>query len=485
MSRMSDSRLASSAGGTLLSFEDSALQNLQQTYSLLSGISQTGQQQQSAEAQQQPGPPNLFTEIGFFALVPVCIWCLTSWAVAYADMIHFLAKLQLFAFLPAAAAAFACERIRQLRTLPAQLSCLKEENECYKASNSELKSGIELLQHENAEAQAANRRLQESISGLESVRTAIQAYANKHDSDLGQVLADFQRTISQQQEILQSTRRIQRRTKKLTEAQWRALMLNLYAQVDRHDGIQGMSRTEFEMWLAMLPVEISAKLGPETFDEIDADGNGIIDIAEMCNWVQTAVKTLLNSHNGLSMLETDGEASKENTDEVILDVKNASSATSSAKGSAGAAGKSVHEQWKAAGAMATAATAASGASSSRGSSAAGGRGFSAATNRARPAVRSKAVDRQDSSMTRSPDTVATSVRTLSQVSCYGGGDDNSRPNTSRRSTSVRPCFDESSLRTLFGSGPASSTSGDRATSTPPLNRRYDVDMYHPRDLSVT
>eukprot|EP00419_Tripos_fusus_P015142 CAMPEP_0172733346 /NCGR_PEP_ID=MMETSP1074-20121228/106892_1 /TAXON_ID=2916 /ORGANISM="Ceratium fusus, Strain PA161109" /LENGTH=96 /DNA_ID=CAMNT_0013561867 /DNA_START=30 /DNA_END=317 /DNA_ORIENTATION=- len=96
MSYMSESRLASSAGGTLLSFEDTALQNLQQTYSLLSGITQTGQQTE----ENQPVVPSIFTEIAFFALVPVCIWCLASWAIAYADFIHLLAKLQLFAFLP-------------------------------------------------------------------------------------------------------------------------------------------------------------------------------------------------------------------------------------------------------------------------------------------------------------------------------------------------------------------------------------------------
>jgi len=483
MSYMSESRLASSAGGTLLSFEDTALQNLQQTYSLLSGITQTGQQTE----ENQPVVPSIFTEIAFFALVPVCIWCLASWAIAYADFIHLLAKLQLFAFLPAAATVFACKRIRKLRTLPSQMSFLKEENECYKASNSELKNGIELLQHEHAEAQAANRRLQESISGLESVRTAIQAYANKHDSDLGQVLVDFQRTISQQQEILQSTRRIQRRTKKLTEAQWRALMLNLYAQADRHDGVQGMSRTEFQMWLAMLPVEISAKLGPETFDEIDSDGNGIIDMAEMCNWVQTAVKTLLN---GSSVFEVDGEA----TEDVVLDVSNSTS-----HGSARTAEKSVHEQWKAAGASVATPTAASGASSSRSSNAAaGGRVAQSpapvATNRARAMMRSKAAERQESSMTRSPDTLANSVRSLSQASVEESkytlseasrqrGEDHSRPNSSRRSASVRPCFNESSLRTLFGgsgtAAPAAPPSGERATSTPPATLRY-----HPRDVSV-
>jgi len=271
-------------------------------------------------------------------------------------------------------------------------------------------------------------------------------------------------------------------------------MLNLYAQVDRQqDGIQGMSRTEFEMWLAMLPVEISAKLGPGTFEEIDTDGNGIIDISEMCNWVQTAVKTLLNSPSGSSMLEADGEASKENTGEIVLDVSDARD-----ESSAQTAGKSMREKWKVAFSSATSSTVASASSSRSSNGATGGRAAQssapAAVSRARPMVRSKAVDRQESSVTRSPDTLASSVRTLSQVSWQGGDDhsrsDLQRPNTSRRSASVRPCFDESSLRTLFGgSGSAASStslaspSGERATSTPPVSRRYDVDSYHPRNPS--
>jgi len=265
-------------------------------------------------------------------------------------------------------------------------------------------------------------------------------------------------------------------------------MLNLYALVDRQqDGVQGMRRTEFHMWLAMLPVEISSKLRPGTFEEIDIDGNGIIDITEMCTWVQTAVKTLLNSQSGSSMLEADGEASKENAGEIVLDVSD-----SRDQSSARTAGKSLHGQWKVASSSSGPPSAAFGASSSLGSKCAAGSHVAplpvpAATNRARPMVRSKAVDRQESSLTRSPGTLTSSVRTLSQVS-WQGCDDHSRLNTSRRS--MRVSFDESSLRTLFGGSRAPSASpasafGARATSMPPISRRFEVDSYRPRNLSIT
>jgi len=280
--------------------EDRAFNSLQRTYAFLGITEPAGS---SAEAL-----PPICTEVSFLTLVPVVIWCVMSWGIAYAGSIHLLAKVQLFAFIPAAATAFACERIRQLRTLPAQLNCLKEENEWFKSSNAELRQGIESLRTENEETQAANRRLQASISGLESVRMTIEAYAAKNNSDFGQVLSDFQKMIAQQQDILESTKKLQKRTRKLTEAQWRALMLNLYAQVDHHEGMQGMSRTEFELWLAMLPVEISEKLSLKTFDEIDADRNGIIDITEMCNWVQVAAKALLAKEGGADPEWEDDEA---------------------------------------------------------------------------------------------------------------------------------------------------------------------------------
>jgi len=283
------------AAGTASPAEDKN----QQIYTLLTSTTPQTPQASTLSA---------FSEVGVLTLVPVVLWCLLSWALSYAGSIDLLAKFQLFAFLPAAAAAFACERIRQLRTLPAQLTGLKEENEWFKNSNAELKQGVDQLRSENDETRMANQKLTQSIHGLESVRTAIETYATRHETDFAQVLSDFQRSVQEQQLILQRTRVIQRRTRKLTEAQWRALMLNLFAQVEYHDGERGMTREEFDLWLAMLPVEIADKLSPETFENIDSNGDDIIDAKEMCEWVQTAVKTIL--------CVDDSESGAEDSDEV-------------------------------------------------------------------------------------------------------------------------------------------------------------------------
>lgn len=253
--------------------------------------------------------PSAWGEIGVLSLVPVVIWCLASWALSYAGSTHLLAKIQLFAFLPAAASAFACERIRQLRSLPAQLSCLKEENEWFKGSNEELKKGIDLLRTENEETRSANHRLQSSIEGLESVRSAIETYASRHETDFGQVLADFQRSVSEQQQIQRKTLEIQRRTRRLTEAQWRALMLNLYTQVEKQDKGQGLDRKQFGIWLSMLPIQ-SEKLTVKTFDTIDSNRDGIVDTKEMCAWVPGAVKTLLGVSDDESSSDDSADAAE-------------------------------------------------------------------------------------------------------------------------------------------------------------------------------
>lgn len=93
---------------------------------------------------------------------------------------------------------------------------------------------------------------------------------------------------------MQANSEIQQRTRKLAEAQWRGLLLNLYAQA-KESASPGMTRREFKLWLAMLPSEISSKLSDETFESIDGNGDDRIDVSEMCNFVQGAVNAHLNT----------------------------------------------------------------------------------------------------------------------------------------------------------------------------------------------
>jgi len=239
-------------------------------------------------------PPPLFSELGVLVLLPVVIWCLVSWALAYVGSHALLAKISLFGFLPAAASAFACERIRQLRIPPSELGVLRDENEGFKASNAELKAGVDLLRAENEEARNTNRQLESSVADLHDVRASMEKYAEKQGTDFGHVLEGFKKNLVEQQTLLQTNAEIQQRTRKLAEAQWRGLLLNLYAQA-KESASPGMTRREFKLWLAMLPGEISSKLSDETFESIDSNGDDCIDVSEMCNFVQGAVNAHLPS----------------------------------------------------------------------------------------------------------------------------------------------------------------------------------------------
>jgi len=258
------------------------------TYSLMSATSAIDRLPDEASCALQ--------EVGVLILVPVVLWCLMSWALSYSGLVDILVKLELFAFIPAAASAFACTRMSQLRKLPAEMKWLKDENEWFKSSNAELKEGVQILRHENEAAIATNEKLSKSISGLEDVRDAIEAYACRHQTDFGQALADFHRIVLEQRHILKRTRQLTRRTRKLAEAQWRALLLNMYSQVAGDDG---MTRKDYELWLAMLPIEISQRIDPETFEGIDANGDDLIDLKEMCDWAQRAVKTMFGDRGGV------------------------------------------------------------------------------------------------------------------------------------------------------------------------------------------
>jgi len=239
-------------------------------------------------------PPPLFTELGVLVLVPVCMWCLVSWALSYAGSYELLAKFSLFAFIPAVASVFACERIRQLRIPPSELTILRDENDGFKKSNAELKAGVDLLRAENEEARSTNCKLESSVADLEDVRATMEKYAEKQGTDFGQVLEGFKKSLAQQQRLLEANAEIQQRTRKLAEAQWRGLLLNLYAQA-KESASAGMTRREFKLWLAMLPGEISSKLSDETFENIDSNGDDCIDVSEMCNFVQGAVNAHLNA----------------------------------------------------------------------------------------------------------------------------------------------------------------------------------------------
>jgi len=406
--------------------------------------------------------PSAWSEIGVLSLVPVVIWCLASWALSYAGSTHLLAKIQLFAFLPAAASAFACERIRQLRSLPAQLSCLKEENEWFKGSNEELKKGIDLLRTENEETRTANQRLQSSIEGLESVRSAIETYASRHETDFGQVLADFQKSVSEQQQIQRRTLEIQRRTRRLTEAQWRALMLNLYTQVEKHDKEQGLNRKKFGMWLSMLPIQ-SEKLTVKTFDTIDSNRDGIIDTKEMCAWVPGAVKTLLGVSEDESSEDEGAEAAEADgympTFTGLFSSRGQQSSGSAQRGSSGGSGISGRFQ-SSKQAMASAPSAASENSSPDWKSV----GTPTAGSKQRPGSKPPPPSRTQMQSSGGEET-ARSARQLAAGAVAGSANRRSERELTvpRRASGSRPSFNDSYMQMLFGA------STSTAATTPERN----------------
>jgi len=219
------------------------------------------------------------------------LYCVISWLLSWVHLMEFVG---FFVTIALGAAVF---RIRLLGTLKEQLDRFAAENDHFRTANKELKQGVDQLHSQNDRLQASNKDLEASIQGLDEVREAMVKYASETQGDLGDVLSQLHESIGEQKRIQQQTLDIEEETKRLAVGQERAMLMGLFMQFQDQDGEQGLSRDELETLVDMLPEgsgnKVRAHLGD--FSEMDADGDGVVSMANFRDFVRRVGEDLDNT----------------------------------------------------------------------------------------------------------------------------------------------------------------------------------------------
>lgn len=214
--------------------------------------------------------------------------CLASWFFSFFGWMEFRGYFTTFVL------GVACSRVHLLGSLKEKLDRFTAENEKFRAANKDLKSNVNQLNSQNDKLQIANARLETAIKGLDEVSVVMQKYAAKAGEDFDHVISSLHSSIEEQKSIQRQTQEIEAQTRKLTLAQERSMLMNLFMQFQNQDGQQGLSREEFETLLDMLPEGSSAKLrnGVTEFKDVDIDGDGTISVANFRDWIRKMVNDM-------------------------------------------------------------------------------------------------------------------------------------------------------------------------------------------------
>jgi hypothetical protein len=203
--------------------------------------------------------------------------------------------LLVFTLVPAVVLALVGWRLSEIVHLANQAKSVSEENNRFKASNLELKKITDGLQAENKQLKFTVEDLNSSIDGLEHARALIEESAIKSGTDFREILKQLCRSVKAQKDVQERTKQILRRTRQFTQMQTRELLLNFYLHLERKEGTYGLGPQTFGKLLAMLPDDVARRLSPPgaalpEFETIDADGDGLLDLDNMRNWVIQAVR---------------------------------------------------------------------------------------------------------------------------------------------------------------------------------------------------
>lgn len=194
----------------------------------------------------------------------------------------------------------ACSRVHFLGSLKEKLDQFASENDKFRATNRELKTNVNQLHGQNDKLKAANSRLETAINGLDEVSQMMAKFAADNKTDFDEVVKSLHNSIEEQKAIQKETQEIQAQTRKLTSAQERSMLMNLFMQYQNQDGEKGLSRDEFEFLLDTLPAGSSLKLrnGLRDFKDVDVDGDGTVSIANFRDWLRKALGDIADSGDG-------------------------------------------------------------------------------------------------------------------------------------------------------------------------------------------
>ncbi|CAM9303739.1 unnamed protein product, partial [Heterosigma akashiwo] len=179
----------------------------------------------------------------------------------------------------------AWSRIRLLGSLKKQLDRFEQENkklaanvESFKAQNKELKKTSDALKSNNIEYHAQNEAFKKSLDDLSEVHhifpnssaTLMEGYAARNQQGMDEVFGALHASLAEQRAIQARTQRLQQKNLRLARTQERALVLNLFFQVDSQDGERdGLAAEEFRDFVDLLPEALAAEAQGLDFARVD------------------------------------------------------------------------------------------------------------------------------------------------------------------------------------------------------------------------
>mmetsp|Transcript_28869 Transcript_28869/g.80730 ORF Transcript_28869/g.80730 Transcript_28869/m.80730 type:complete len:257 (+) Transcript_28869:89-859(+) len=192
--------------------------------------------------------------------------------------------------------AFAIYQIHLLGSLTEKLEKFDKENKrlensvnAFQEQNKELKHTADALAGEVEKFKGEVNRLSETVSSLESVRETIEAYAEKNNADLGSIIDSMNATLEAQREVVAEQKVVLGEQKQAAKMQARVLLNTIFNQTQFMDQSMGMSPSEFQAFMSMVPSQYKQDKSGIDFEHLDSDADGNINVGEF----QAVVERLL------------------------------------------------------------------------------------------------------------------------------------------------------------------------------------------------
>jgi len=197
------------------------------------------------------------------------------------------------------------ENVDNLRTagdeLETQVNSLDTENDNLRNTrdelekqNSALKDNVNKLNEQNeklnatlAEMTTQNDRLQEDMKQFDELRGEMMAHAENAGEEFSEMVRETMAKYEQMDDLFRSNEVV--------------LLRQLAAQVEFMDQSEGMDIREFKRYKARLPKRYKAIMEEQgiTFEQMDSDGSGSIDPAEMTGMINHLIDSFQQKQNEL------------------------------------------------------------------------------------------------------------------------------------------------------------------------------------------
>ena len=194
---------------------------------------------------------------------------------------------------------FAWYQIHLLGSLTERLEKFDAENKRledsvnnFKEQNSKLKLVSDRLAEENEKFESQLSDMRTTLDGLETVKQTLETYASENQSNLGEIIKSLKDTLNEQKECVNKQTELLEQTKEATRSQEKILLMQLHSQCQFLDQQAGMSKSEFAMFVNMIPAKFKKSPAGLAFERVDADGDGVISHVEFTALVDQLVQSV-------------------------------------------------------------------------------------------------------------------------------------------------------------------------------------------------